>query len=82
MILQWMIDNGKRTINVEKSWESFVEKAKSAFELNESEIISTMLGIMRTGFCVAEWRTYLNGMASVIIYTSPEYSKLLTKIVG
>lgn len=73
-------NNGKKSINIEKSWASFVEKAKSEFDINESEVISTMLGVMRTGFCVAEWRTYLNGMASVIIYTSPEYYKLLTKI--
>lgn len=66
--------------NPEESWKAFLEKAKVKYELNDSEIISKMLGIMRTGFCVSEWRTYLNARATLVMYTAPEYHKLLERI--
>lgn len=75
------VDNNKQEIfNPEESWESFIHKAKSEYKLNETEIISLMLGIMRTGFCVGEWKAYLNASATLVMYTSPEYRKLLKKI--
>ncbi len=72
--------DGEEVFDPKKSWKAFINKAKSEFELNESEIISLMLGIMRTGFCVGEWRAYLSASATLVMYTSPEYKKLLEKI--
>lgn len=73
-------EDEKEVFNPKKSWEAFTNKVGSEYELNESEIISLMLGIMRTGFCVGEWRTYLSVSATLVMYTSPEYKKLLKKI--
>lgn len=73
-------NNNEKIFNPDESWKAFVDKVKVSYELNESEVISIMLGIMRTGFCIAEWKTYLNGKAEINVYTSPEYRKLLRKI--
>ncbi len=73
-------NNGQKVFNLEDSWEAFVNEAKLKYGLNDSEVISVMSGIMRTGFCIGEWRVYLNARAVMIIYTSPEYRKLLKKI--
>ncbi len=72
--------NNEKDFDRDEAWRAFVEKVKLKYELDKSEIISIMLGIMRTGFCIAEWRTYLNGFATVVMYTSPEYKKMLKKI--
>lgn len=66
--------------NQEEGWKSFVEGAQSKYELVENEVISKMLGVMRTGFCVGEWRTYLNGRAELVMRTSPDYRRLLERV--
>lgn len=77
---QKMVDGDEQEVfNPRKTWESFINQAKQEYKLDETEIIFSMLGIMRTGFCVAERRTYLSASAILIIYTSPDYRKLLKK---
>lgn len=66
--------------NQQRVWQSFVEKAKSKYELVENEVNSKMLGIMRTGFCIGEWRTYLGGSARLVMQISPDYRRLLERI--
>lgn len=72
--------SNQNVFDPEESWKAFIDKAKLTFGLNDSEVISKMLGIMRTGFCVSEWRTYLNARSALVMYTAPEYRKLLKKI--
>lgn len=73
-------DNHGKAFDPEKSWKAFIDKAKVKYGLNESEIVSKMLGIMRTGFCMSEWRSYLSARSALVMYTSPEYRRLLEKI--
>ena len=70
----------EKVIDYEKSWKSFLEKAKEKYGMNASDIVSKMLGIMRTGFCMSEWRSYLSARSALVMYTSPEYRRLLNKI--
>ena len=70
---------GQRVFNRNESWKMFREEAKSEYGLNDSEIISKMLGIMRTGFCICEWKANLSD-AGMVVYTAPEYRKLLDNI--
>lgn len=69
----------ERYINYNYSWNSFVEEAKEKFNLNDTEVTSYMLGIMRTGFCMSETRTGLS-QSGMIMYTTPLYEKLLLRI--
>lgn len=72
-------NNGQMVFNINESWKAFMNKAKSLYELNESEITSKMLGIMRTGFCICEWKTNLSD-TGIVVYTAPEYRNMLSKI--
>lgn len=71
--------NGQMVFNRNESWKAFMNKAKSVYGLNESEIISKMLGIMRTGFCICEWKANLSD-TGLVVYTAPEYRNMLNKM--
>lgn len=71
--------NGQKLFNKNESWKAFMNEAKSLYGLNESEIISKMLGIMRTGFCICEWKANLSD-TGIVVYTAPEYRNMLRKI--
>lgn len=68
--------NGQKLFNKNESWKAFMNEAKSLYGLNESEIISRMLGIMRTGFCICEWKANLSD-TGIVVYTAPEYRNML-----
>ncbi|MEY8524713.1 hypothetical protein AALA90_17025 [Lachnospiraceae bacterium 38-10] len=72
-------NNGQMVFNRNESWKAFMNEAKSFYELNESDIISRMLGIMRTGFCICEWKANLSD-TGIVVYTAPEYRNMLSKI--
>lgn len=71
--------NGQKLFNKNESWKAFMNEAKSSYGLNESEIVSRMLGIMRTGFCICEWKANLSD-TGIVVYTAPEYRNMLRKI--
>lgn len=71
--------NGQIIFNKNESWKAFINEAKLIYELNESEITSKMLGIMRTGFCICEWKANLSD-TGLVVYTAPEYRNMLSKI--
>lgn len=74
-----MDNNGQMVFNKNESWKAFMDEAKSLYKLNESGIISKMLGIMRTGFCICEWKANLSD-TGLVVYTAPEYRNLISKI--
>lgn len=74
-----MDNNGQMVFNKNESWKAFMNEAKSLYGLNESGIISKMLGIMRTGFCICEWKANLSD-TGLVVYTAPEYRNLISKI--
>ena len=71
--------NGEKVFNPSTTWKTFVEKAKVDFGFNETEITSYMLGIMRTGFCMAETKSGLS-QYGMTMYTTPLYEKLIQRI--
>lgn len=71
--------NNQMVFNKNESWKVFINEAKTLYGLNESEIISKMLGIMRTGLCICEWKANLSD-TGIVVYTSPEYRNMLSKI--
>lgn len=71
--------NNNDTIDYTKSWKDFVEKVKDEYDMNETEIDSSMLGIMRTGFCMSDWN-FSFSKAGLVMYTTPSYKILLDKI--
>lgn len=71
--------NGQMVFNKNESWKAFMDEVKLIYGLNESEIISKMLGIMRTGFCICEWKANLSD-TGIVVYTTPEYRNFLSKI--
>lgn len=71
--------NDQKLFNKNESWKAFMNEAKLLYGLNESEIISKMLGIMRTGFCICEWKAHLSD-TGIVVYTAPEYRNMLRKI--
>lgn len=76
-----LTDNeGNEKINPDIAWKNFVTVSKEKYSLNDTDINSIMLGIMRTGFCVCEWKFGFS-TSGLIMYTTPEYHKLLQKLM-
>lgn len=73
-------NEGNEMINPDVAWKKFVTVSKDKYSLNDTDINSIMLGIMRTGFCVCEWKFGFSKSA-FIMYTTPEYHKLLKRLM-
>ena len=69
----------EKVFNPITSWENFLTKAKEKTGYDETTISSLMLGIMRTGFCMCEWKFGFSS-SKLVMYTTPEYHKLLKRI--
>lgn len=71
---------GNEMMNPNEAWQNFVSISKTKYSFNDTEINSIMLGIMRTGFCMCEWKFGFSS-AGLMMYTTPEYHELLKRIM-